>query len=120
MPNLCGSVCQYYPQSTMSKSGAEILDWKIAAAANAELWNDSSVTHLAEWYDVEAFRKGGNNLDAIQRSEVGDVTDKRLLHLQCNAGLDTLSWARLGATATGVDIAHRPLETARGLSLIHI
>ena len=41
---------------------------------------------------------------------------KRLLHLQCNAGIDTLSWARLGAAVTGVDIASRPLAVARQLS----
>ena len=35
------------------------------------------------------------------RGESGSVEGKTLLHLQCHFGLDTLSWARLGATVTG-------------------
>lgn len=92
------------------------MSWAEKSDANREYWNQHCESHLAEWYDVDSFRRGSSNLDALQLSEVGDVSGKRLLHLQCNAGIDTLSWARLGATVTGVDIAPEPLDVARRLS----
>ncbi|HTG46249.1 MAG TPA: class I SAM-dependent methyltransferase, partial [Actinomycetota bacterium] len=49
--------------------------------------------------------------------EVGDVTGKSVLHLQCHFGLDTLSWARLGAAAvTGVDFSEPAIAFARELA----
>jgi SAM-dependent methyltransferase len=47
---------------------------------------------------------------------VGDVDGKRLLHLQCHIGTDTLSWVALGAQVTGLDFSPSALEFARGLS----
>jgi SAM-dependent methyltransferase len=55
----------------------------------------------------------------IQRAEVelvGDVNGKSLLHLQCHFGLDTLSWARLGARVTGVDFSAPAIEQAEALA----
>jgi SAM-dependent methyltransferase len=48
--------------------------------------------------------------------EVGDVRGKRLLHLQCHFGLDTLSWARRGARVTGVDFSVEAISAARQLA----
>jgi SAM-dependent methyltransferase len=39
-----------------------------------------------------------------------------LLHLQCSIGTDTLSWARLGARARGLDFSGEAIATARGLA----
>ena len=47
---------------------------------------------------------------------LGDVTGKTLLHLQCHFGLDTLSWARLGAMVTGVDFSPAAIGLARELA----
>ena len=47
---------------------------------------------------------------------LGDLSGKTLLHLQCNAGQDTLSLARLGATVTGVDISDTAIDFAQHLS----
>jgi SAM-dependent methyltransferase len=44
------------------------------------------------------------------------VAGKRLLHLQCHFGLDTLSWARLGALVTGVDLSDVSIDLARALA----
>jgi SAM-dependent methyltransferase len=50
-------------------------------------------------------------------AEVGDVADKTLLHVQCHFGLDTLSWARLGAAhVTGVDFSEAAIAFARALA----
>ena len=41
---------------------------------------------------------------------------KRLLHLMCHIGLDTLSWARRGAVVTGLDFSQAALDTAASLA----
>ena len=79
-------------------------------------WNRIAEDHYETWYRLEAFRQGRPTLDEVQLSEVGDVEGNDLLHLQCNAGVDTLSWARLGANIVGVDIADKSLGIARKLS----
>jgi SAM-dependent methyltransferase len=48
--------------------------------------------------------------------EIGDVTGKSLLHLQCHFGLDTLSFARLGADVTGADFSPRAIDEAQRLA----
>lgn len=47
---------------------------------------------------------------------LGDLVGQRLLHLQCNAGQDTLSLAARGAIATGVDISDEAIAFAKRLS----
>ena len=44
------------------------------------------------------------------------MTGKGLLHPQCHFGMDTISWARLGAKATGVDFSEEAISLARSLS----
>jgi SAM-dependent methyltransferase len=65
---------------------------------------------------VEIVRAGGSTLRSIERDELGAVAGKTLLHLQCNMGADTLSWARLGAHVTGVDFSHEAISVARQLA----
>jgi len=60
------------------------------------------------FYDVASFKAGRNSLAPLEREELGNVAGKALLHLQCHFGMDTLSWARLGAKVTGVDYHEFP------------
>jgi len=84
---------------------------------NRTNWNERTAIHAAsEFYDVAGFKAGGNTLKTIECEEVGDVAGKSLLHLQCHFGLDTMSWARLGAQATGVDFSNDAMELARTLN----
>lgn len=84
---------------------------------NLELWNELTSIHTeSEFYDVERFRNGRNTLKSIEMEELGDVAGKTLLHLQCHFGLDTLSWARLGAEVTGVDFSDKAVGYARDLA----
>src|SRR5438093_5223473 len=89
--------------------------------ANRQLWDAWTDAHVrSACYDVESFRAGGGReirIKDYEREEVGDVRGKRLLHLQCHFGLETLSWARLGATVTGVDFSERGIEEARRLAV---
>ncbi len=85
--------------------------------ANKELWEERTLAHeKSEFYDIEGFLRGNQTLDPIELEEIGDVKGKSLLHLMCHFGLDTLSWGRLGADVTGVDIAENAIELARKLS----
>lgn len=85
--------------------------------SNRELWNAWTHVHLrSKFYDVDGFKRGDNRLDAIVRGGVGDVHSKSLLHLQCHFGLDTLSWARLGARVTGADFSDEAINAARALA----
>jgi SAM-dependent methyltransferase len=85
--------------------------------ANQALWNTWTRYHVeSTFYDVEGFKAGQQRLDAIELAGVGDVTGKPFLHLQCHFGLDTLAWARQGATVTGVDFSEEAIKTARTLA----
>jgi SAM-dependent methyltransferase len=84
---------------------------------NRKLWDGwAEINHRAPSYRTAEFRVGGTKLHSIELDEVGVVRGKSLLHLQCHFGLDTLSWARLGATVTGVDFSRKGIEIAQGLS----
>ena len=86
-------------------------------AANRELWNAWTELHVtSEFYDVQGFKNGRDTLDSVETEGVGDVRGKRLLHLQCHFGLDTMSWARRGAGAVGVDFSENAIAHARALA----
>jgi SAM-dependent methyltransferase len=73
--------------------------------------------HLASsFYDLPAFRAGADTLRPFEPSEAGDVTGKRLVHLQCHIGLDTLSWARRGALVSGLDFSGPAISAASALA----
>ena len=83
-------------------------------AANRALWNARMRAHLdAGLYPIDTFHRDGSTLGRLEIDEIGPVDGKRLLHLQCNGGLDTLSWARRGAVVTGVDFSSEAIRTAR-------
>jgi SAM-dependent methyltransferase len=85
--------------------------------SNLHLWNEWTALHeQSPRYNVTGFKAGGSTLRAVERQELADVAGKRLLHLQCHFGLDTLSWAREGAIVTGVDLSDRSIDLARSLS----
>jgi len=86
---------------------------------NRELWDAWTKIHVGSaFYDVSSFRSGERpiRLADYERDEIGSVESKTLLHLQCHFGLDTLSWARLGATVTGVDFSEEGIAAARTLA----
>lgn len=85
--------------------------------ANQALWNEwTHINARSKMYDVEGFRAGNRRLHSIEVEEMGNVTGKTLLHLQCHFGLDTLSWADRGAVVTGVDFSPEAVALAESLS----
>ncbi len=84
---------------------------------NLRRWNELVPIHAASrFYDVESFLAGRCALLPIETRELGDVSGKSLVHLQCHFGMDTLSWARRGARVTGVDFSPVAIEEARSLA----
>ncbi|OJJ18300.1 methyltransferase type 12 [marine bacterium AO1-C] len=85
--------------------------------ANQQMWDDKTPVHAqSAFYDVATFRQTHNSLNSIEQQEIGDVQGKSLLHLQCHFGMDTLSWAKKGAMATGVDFSQEAVDLASSLS----
>ena len=86
---------------------------------NRQNWDERVAIHLRDSgaiYPIEAFRAGGDTLMPIEASEIGDVSGKRIAHLQCHFGLDSLSLARRGADVTGLDFSPSAIEAAKTLS----
>jgi len=80
---------------------------------NKEAWDKRTRLHVeSAFYDVASFKNGKGSLNPVELKQVGDVQGKSLLHLQCHFGQDTLSWARLGAAVTGVDLSAVAIEQA--------
>ncbi|MDP3987653.1 MAG: class I SAM-dependent methyltransferase [Candidatus Levybacteria bacterium] len=85
--------------------------------ANKKWWNDVTPIHAnSKLYNLAKFKKGKSSLESIELEEVGKVGGKTLLHLMCHFGMDTLSWARQGAIATGVDLSDESIKLAKKLS----
>jgi len=80
------------------------------------MWDDRVEAHWrSAMYrrHAEALRGGGHCLRAEVIEAVGDVAGKSLIHLQCHMGMETLSWARLGAVGvTGLDFSRPALDKA--------
>jgi SAM-dependent methyltransferase len=89
-----------------------------AVADNQVLWDEWTAIHeTSEFYDLDAFREGGIRIRPYELEDVGSVMDQRLLHLQCHFGIDTLSWARLGARVTGADFSSAAIDLASRLAV---
>ncbi|MHA1910842.1 MAG: class I SAM-dependent methyltransferase [Candidatus Kariarchaeaceae archaeon] len=86
---------------------------------NKANWNNRVTIHAkGEFYDIIGFKKDPERLSFVshEHEEIGDVKGKTLLHLQCHFGLDTISWARLGAIATGMDFSSTAIKLAKSIS----
>ena len=84
---------------------------------NRRRWDEAAPIHAAsDFYNVAGFKAGKDMLGAIEAAEIGDVAGKRLVHLQCHFGLDTLSLARRGAIVTGYDFSSNAIAIARSLA----
>lgn len=86
-------------------------------AINKNLWNQKVAYHLkSNFYDVPGFLEGKNSLNSIELDLLGDISGKRILHLQCHFGQDTLSLARMGAIVTGIDLSDKAIDQAKLLA----
>jgi len=87
------------------------------ADINKKWWNSvTSIHSKSSLYNLAQFRKGKTSLQKTELSELKNVKGKKLLHLMCHFGMDTLSWAREGAVVTGVDLSDESISLAKKLS----
>ena len=92
-------------------------DHEASFAASQALWDAWTAVHATgDFYDLAGFKAGGVRLRPYEIEMVGDVAGRSLLHLQCHFGIDTLSWARLGARVTGADLSPAAIDLARTLA----
>ena len=85
---------------------------------NRRNWDERAAIHARDAtgdYMLDRFRAGEDVLHAIEAAELGDISGKRVLHLQCHIGLDTLCLVRRGAAVTGLDFSGAALKVARRL-----
>lgn len=88
-------------------------------AVNRLNWDERATIHARDStgdYMLARFRAGEDALHEIEAAELGDVSGKRILHLQCHIGRDTLCLARRGAIVTGLDFSGKALSVARRLA----
>jgi SAM-dependent methyltransferase len=84
---------------------------------NRRSWNSATRAHNSHKGDQAGFLgSGGSTLFPEECALLGDVAGRRLVHLQCNSGQDSLSLAALGADVTGVDISDEAISFATRLS----
>lgn len=84
---------------------------------NRARWDELVPIHLrSPDYRVAAFKAGEDHLHPIETVEIGPVAGRRLVHLQCHFGLDTLFLARRGAVTTGLDFSAAAITAAQALA----
>lgn len=95
------------------------MDWMDEHREGFELnrlsWDERVETHWrSPMYrrDAAALRDGRPCLRKNVLDDVGDVAGQSLVHLQCHMGMETLSWALLGADAVGLDFSQPAIDKA--------
>ena len=85
--------------------------------ANRANWDERVGVHLGPGgYDLSDLRAGHGRLSTIEEAELPPLRGKRVLHLQCHFGADTLTLAQRGAKVVGLDFSIRAIEAARNLA----
>ena len=88
--------------------------------ANRLNWDDRTAVHLrnrAGFYGIGRVKAGDDALRGCVDAEIGEMTGKRLVHLQCHFGLDSIRLARRGAIVTGLDFSTAAIAAARALAV---
>lgn len=84
---------------------------------NKKLWNEKVAHHVdSDFYNMPSFLAGNSSLKPIELDLLGDIKGKKIVHLQCHFGQDSISLARMGATVTGVDFSEAAIEKANELA----
>jgi len=94
-------------------------------AVNRDRWDEVAGLHK-DSYDTASLLSDPDLLSGVVEMDRalmapylsdGSVEGLDMIHLQCHIGTDTLSWARLGARMTGLDMSGESLAIARDLAV---
>ena len=89
-------------------------EWRRDNRAN---WDERVPVHLGpRGYALSDLRAGRGRLGPIEQRELPDVAGKRIAHLQCHFGADSLRLAQQGADVVGLDFSAPAVAAARGLA----
>jgi SAM-dependent methyltransferase len=83
---------------------------------NRAHWDEMVKVHLNGAYDLTDLRAWRGSLNAIEEMELWPVEGKRVLHLQCHFGRDSLILAQRGATIVGLDFSAPAILAADDLA----
>ena len=84
---------------------------------NRQLWNARTAIHFeSDFYQVDEFIHGGSSLQSIELERLSNLEGKKVLHLQCHFGQDSISLARMGAEVTAVDLSDEAITRGRQLA----
>jgi len=82
--------------------------------ANKKAWGSLAKVHYE--HCLKTFKENKIIFTKIIEEEIGEINGKRVIHLQCNTGADTILLAKKGAIVTGVDLVPENIFYARKLS----
>ena len=82
--------------------------------ANKEAWGLLAKDHYE--YCKKALQENKMSLSKFIEEELGDISGKTIIHLQCNAGADSILLAKKGAIVTGVDLVPDNIFYAKKMS----
>ena len=86
---------------------------------NRRNWDERAKIHARDttgFYGLDRVLSGKGSLGSIEGAELGEISQKRVLHLQCHIGTGTLQLARCGAIVTGLDFSAEAIRVARRLA----
>ena len=103
--------------SCNGEKGRGSIDGRDIREQNRLSWNVAVGALDSHRGDLAGFlREGGTTLFPEERNLLGNLEGRRVAHLQCNSGGDSVSLALLGARVTGIDISDNAVAAARELS----
>ncbi|NBU46442.1 MAG: class I SAM-dependent methyltransferase [Flavobacteriales bacterium] len=82
---------------------------------NKKAWDNKVPYHIASsFYGNDEFIKGKSSLKHVEIALLNrlQVSGKKVLHLQCHFGQDSISLARMGGVVTAVDFSKMAIEKA--------
>lgn len=86
-------------------------------SANRANWDARAPIHVASaFYGLDGSRPAESWFAPYEWTDLGELADKRLLHLQCHLGTETVAFAAKGARVTGLDFSGESLALARRLT----
>lgn len=81
---------------------------------NKKAWSLISEDHYKHYR--KQFEDDKYEFNPMILKELGDVSGKTILHLQCNTGADSIALAKMGANVTGVDLVPENIFFAKQMA----
>lgn len=84
---------------------------------NEANWDARTPIHVASaFYGLNGSRPADTWFAPFEWADLGELTGRDLLHLQCHLGTETVEFARRGARATGLDLSGEAVLSARRIA----